>query len=363
MGAPTRPSHHWTSAAEPHALRRKLIMQRYGPQVRELMGNNPWTVVPVTVATVLQTVLAFAVGYYDMSWWHVLLLGYVVSPFLAGNLMAAHHEISHFLVFKRASWNRVLMCIANTPLSIPLGTLFKQYHQEHHSHMGVDGVDTGIWLAIEARCLDGNWLQKTLFLIIFPFFFYFRPFLMLVNKKPELYDLVCWLVVPAYDIALCYSTWSVKPMAYMLLGLWFGVGLHPIAGHVISEHVMVSGDGQETHSCYDPLLNPLLYNFGYHVEHHDFTNIPWNRLPQLRDIAPEFYNHLSCYSSWTYCMYKFISDPSVGRAGVMTKRVERIGGSDDSNSKGGSGLAAAARRFTPAMAMPLLRGLTPTAIH
>lgn len=34
---------------------------------------------------------------------------------------------------------------------------------------------------------------------------------------------------------------------------------------------------QETHSCYDRWLNPLLFNFGYHVEHHDFNNIPWTR--------------------------------------------------------------------------------------
>lgn len=36
MGAPARPSHHWTSAPEPHAVRHKLMMQRYGPQVRPL---------------------------------------------------------------------------------------------------------------------------------------------------------------------------------------------------------------------------------------------------------------------------------------------------------------------------------------
>lgn len=43
---------------------------------------------------------------------------------------------------------------------------------------GVEGVDTGIWLPIEARLLAGNWAQKTLFLVYFPFFFFFRPFLM-----------------------------------------------------------------------------------------------------------------------------------------------------------------------------------------
>lgn len=99
------------------------------------MGNNPWTALPIAAAALAQTAAAAAIGRYDVSWWMVALLGYVLSPFLAGSLMAAHHEISHFLVFKKPSWNRVLMVAANAPLGVPLGSLFKQYHQEHHSHM------------------------------------------------------------------------------------------------------------------------------------------------------------------------------------------------------------------------------------
>ena len=101
-----------------------------------------------------------------------------------------------------------------------------------------------------------------------------RPFL-----PSDMSDLASWIVVPAFDVAISYcgGAWSLKPLAFLLLGTYMGVGLHPIAGHVVSEHVMMANDGQETHSCYDALLNPLLYNFGYHVEHHDFPNIPWNR--------------------------------------------------------------------------------------
>lgn len=76
-------------------------------------------------------------------------------------------------------------------------------------------------------------------------------------------------------------------------------------------------------------------------------------------------SHLSSYSSWTACMWQFITDPSVGQAGVMTKRISRTGGdSPTSDAKdGGKGMAAVARLFTPASAMPLLRGITPAAIH
>lgn len=37
------------------------------------------------------------------------------------------------------------------------------------------------------------------------------------------------------------------------------------------------------------LWNWLTVNELLHVEHHDFSNVPWTRLPQLTKIAPEFY--------------------------------------------------------------------------
>lgn len=89
---------------------------------------------------------------------------------------------------------------------------------------------------------------------------------------------------------------------------------------------------------------------GYHVEHHDFPNIPWKRLPALRAIAPEFYAHLASYPSWTGVIWRFLTDPSVGRRGVMTKREARTGG-------------APAPALTPACSMPLLRGVTAGAIR
>lgn len=111
----------------------RLLPARAGARAQRAPGSRPHH--PHTLAPLPQTAIAAAVGIYDVSWWTVALLGWVVSPFLAGSLMAAHHEISHLLVFKKPSWNRWLLCAANAPLSIPLGSLFKQYHQEHHSHM------------------------------------------------------------------------------------------------------------------------------------------------------------------------------------------------------------------------------------
>lgn len=354
-------SHHWTSSGEPHALRRKMILQAHGDEVRALVGNNPWTAAPIALAVVLQTAAALAVGLYGLPWWAVVALAWAVGSVGAGNLMAAHHEISHYLVFKSLTANRALSIIANCPLAAPLGSLFKQYHVDHHSEMGVNGMDTGIWTSHEAWWVHSpNWAVKLFFLIIFPIPFFFRPFYMRIQKKLDITDLLSWVVVPLYDAALCYCGGSsLKPLAFMLLSTYNGVGLHPIAGHVISEHVALGGDGQETHSCYDRYLNPLLYNFGYHVEHHDFPNIPWNRLPKLRHIAPEYYAHLTSYTSWTAVMWRFITDPSICITGVMTKRVARTGGA----AVPASGRGKAAPAATPASAMPLLRGITSSSIH
>ena len=88
------------------------------------------------------------------------------------------------------------------------------------------------------------------------------------------------------------------------------LGLHPTAGHFISEHYLFN-KGQATHSYYGS-LNYLTYNLGYHVEHHDFPYVPYSKLPEVRRIAPEFYDDLPYHTSWCKVIWDFITDPDMG---------------------------------------------------
>jgi len=88
------------------------------------------------------------------------------------------------------------------------------------------------------------------------------------------------------------------------------MGLHPVAGHFIAEHYVMN-EGQETYSYYGP-LNWLCFNVGYHNEHHDFPFIAGTKLPQVRQIASEFYDNIPHYHSWTKVIYDYIVDENVG---------------------------------------------------
>jgi sphingolipid delta-4 desaturase len=98
----------------------------------------------------------------------------------------------------------------------------------------------------------------------------------------------------------------------------FSIGLHPVGGRWIQEHYTYDFD-QETFSYYGP-INGLALNMGYHNEHHDLPSIPWNNLPKLRAIAPEFYGNLKYHSSWSRLVLQFIFDKRYS----LYSRVERM---------------------------------------
>lgn len=81
----------------------------------------------------VQFVMAYHVR--NLPWWKVLVLAYTVSGTCNQNLLSAQHEISHFLALKKPFWNKCLAVASNCPIVVPVATKFRQYHQEHHSHL------------------------------------------------------------------------------------------------------------------------------------------------------------------------------------------------------------------------------------
>ncbi len=96
-------------------------------------------------------------------------------------------------------------------------------------------------------------------------------------------------------------------MLYLFASMLFGLGLHPLGARWIQEHHTIDPQ-QETASYYGP-INLVALNMGMHNEHHDFPLIPWNRLPKVRAVAPEFYNSLAPCRSWSGLLLRFIFDP------------------------------------------------------
>ena len=83
--------------------------------------------------------------------------------------------------------------------------------------------------------------------------------------------------------ALLYHLWSLS----FFLGK---LGISNL-GQSLSEHPGTD-DENPTRSTYGP-INWILFNTGYHNEHHSFPNVAWTRLPTLHRIAPEVFHATS----------------------------------------------------------------------
>lgn len=292
-----------SSVPEPHRARTKRLLKEH-PQIRELIGPNPRTFWWTCGLVAFQTFVAWLVQ--NLSWWAVFGLAYVVGAFANHALFVLIHEATHNLVFRRRLPNMLTGLLANLPLFFPSFGSFKKYHLKHHAFQGVYDLDADLPSECEARLIGHSAFGKALWLLLYPFFQMVRPFRLKEIPVLDGWTAVNWIIQVSFNVAV-YLVLGPKALCYMGFSLLFSIGLHPLGARWIQRHYITNDGDQETFSYYGP-LNKLAFNVGYHNEHHDFPSVAWDKLPRIREAAPDVYERLFWHGSWTRLLFKFLLD-------------------------------------------------------
>lgn len=184
------------------------------------------------------------------------------------------HELSHNLLFKTPILNSYFGIFCNVAMGLPSSTyakililiylqiyfkivhifllhpsfssplfclptcsMFKRYHMEHHQYQGDKDKDMDLPTSWEGRFFTNTPL-KALWLLLQPAFYALRPTIVR-PKKPMKLDILNTVTIVCTDALIVYyiSPWA---LFYLILSTLLGMGFHPVAGHFISEHYVVS---------------------------------------------------------------------------------------------------------------------------
>jgi sphingolipid delta-4 desaturase len=303
-----------TIAPEPHRMRTKAILKEH-PCIRKLIGKNPLTIFAIIGLVGFQIVAAYFMSQY--AWWIGIIVAYLFGAFADHALFVMIHECAHKLLFKNQAANKLAGILANTPLIFPSSVSFERYHLKHHSFQGVQELDGDIPNHWEAKLINNYFIGKVIWLLFYPFFQLFR-----LSRLKEIKAFDGWVVLNAVVqvvfVAAVIYFFGAKSIVYLLLSFFFSVGLHPLGARWIQEHYLTHGE-QETYSYYG-VLNNVAFNVGYHNEHHDFPSVPWNKLPQIKNTAPSFYDSLASHNSWTKLFFRFIFSKELSLFHRLTRK-------------------------------------------
>lgn len=304
----------WSQEPNPHHVRVRQILKQH-PEVKELIGKNPYTIFMILGLVGAQIAISYFLK--DASWWLVFLVAYGVGAFISHALWVMIHESSHGLIFRGKLPNLMAGIIANLPHIFASSVSFQRYHLKHHAHQGEHDLDADLPDFWEARLISNNPFSKMIWFLFFPVFQVTRT----ARLNIELFDrwiLLNWIIQLSFNVAL-FVFIGPKAFVYMLASFFFSVGLHPLGARWIQEHYLTLDPVQETYSYYGP-LNKVAFNVGFHNEHHDFPSIPWNKLPQIKTKAPDYYDTLLSHQSWTKLFFSFIFNPKLSLYSRMLRK-------------------------------------------
>lgn len=296
-----RTSFQWSDDVQPHKQRTKAIIKEH-PEIRELIGRNPYTLLIILLCVAVQLVMAWVLK--DVAWWWGIIAAYFIGAFACHTLHVCIHECSHNLLFKNRTLNIISSMIANLPMIFPSAVSFTKYHLKHHAYQGVEELDADMPYRWEAKLISNSTIGKAFWLLFYAVFQSIRPARLKEIKLIDTWTIINLAVQVIFTAAVIWLL-GAKALIFLVLSLVFSVGLHPLGARWIQEHFLTHGNHQETKSYYGP-LNSVNLNVGFHNEHHDFPSVPWNKLPRLKKIADGHYENLGYHRSYTRLLFQFL---------------------------------------------------------
>jgi sphingolipid delta-4 desaturase len=284
--------------AELHRRRRRAIQEEF-PEVQKLLGHDSRTQYYAYAIVIIQVAIAYAVR-GSMLW--AVVFGLTISPYVAFAVLTLIHEVSHSLVFGYPTYDRLLGIFTNMILLAPVSEVFRQHHNVHHTHLGNVKKDVDVPGEREMRAVGNSTVLKTAWLILSVFILPIRS-LKKLPVKWNIFVALNWVVCLTFTFTTLFLSGS--SFVYMLLGTVLSQSMHPANARQVQRHIKLyhdekDGAGREPDAPDAPLhkqkintfsyyggLNFLTLNVGFHVEHHDFGNVPWTKLPALKRIAGE----------------------------------------------------------------------------
>jgi sphingolipid delta-4 desaturase len=308
---------HHVETPDLHIERRKELMKKYPKELRAIMGNNPGTILWIAACVVSQFAVAYALR--NSHWYVILGVAYVFGAFLNHALYVFVHDAAHNLIFKSSNANKYAGMFADFALVVPGAMAFRKYHLLHHNKMGQYDFDGDLSPNWEAKLVGNNPFKKLIWVLLLGISEASRP---MRFKAPPFWDR--WIIGNmALQIAVMATAvyfLGIAGIVYLFVSTVFGLGLHPLGARWIAEHFL-SDSKQETYSYYGP-MNPIMFNVGYHMEHHDLMTVAWNRLPLITKIAPEYYNNLESVKSYPGLLFKFITNPKMSLYSRILRKSE-----------------------------------------
>lgn len=296
------------STQEPHRERRAEIMKKH-PEIKTLFGHDSNAKWICLILISLQIYISATLPH--VGWLTYCTVTYTVGATITQALFLAVHETSHNLMFKSARSNQWFSILLNLPITIPFAIAFRHYHLDHHKYQGEGGRDTDLPTDFEINIVS-NKTSKLLWMAFQIVMYALRPVIHGTNRLKPDFLLLCNATVQLGVDVLIYRFLGGGALRYLLISVLIAGGLHPCAGHFLSEHyVFDPSSTQETFSYYGN-LNLLTWNVGYHNEHHDFPFVPGSRLPMVHKIANEYYAPLIQCDSWIRTIYRYVANPAIG---------------------------------------------------